>query len=302
MATDTGNKFKYLLESEQDIRWGLTVTTAGFESVAAGQNYPLKEHPSRYLFSAKTGRVLQEYQMVYVIKGEGRFESQSHKPTTVSVGDIFMLFPNEWHNYSCNKKTGWEVYWIGFRGVNMDNRYFYGFFRPQNPIFHVGINERMIQHFREVIKMTEEQPFGFQQILAGCVNYLLGVIYASEQQSSPDSYIIKNIHAAQLIMQEQFTSNITLETIARNVGMGYVSFRKAFKKHIGFAPHQYLMELKLLKMKELLVATPLSIKEIADKVGFEDVDHCCHFFKKHTGMTMQAYCDSVKGPRREDKV
>jgi transcriptional regulator GlxA family with amidase domain len=44
-------------------------------------------------------------------------------------------------------------------------------------------------------------------------------------------------------------------------------------------------------MKELLVSTPLSIKEIAFKAGFGYVEHCTTYFKKRTGMTMKAYRD-----------
>jgi AraC-like DNA-binding protein len=290
-------EFKYLLESEQDIRWGLTITTAGFESVAAGKDYPSKNHPCRYLFSTENGRILNEYQIIYVTKGQGHFESQSCKKTMIGAGDLFMLFPDEWHNYSCDKNDGWDVYCIGFRGANIDNRCLYGFFCPQNPVFHVGINETMVRHFREAIKTTYEQPAGFQQILAGCVNYLLGIIYSAEKQSYTESYVTKKIHTAQLIMQEHFTSNITPEAIAENLNMSYVSFRKTFKQYTGFAPHQYLMELKIQKIKELLVTTPFSNKEIAFSTGFENADHCCKFFKKRTGMTMWAYRDFAQGKK-----
>jgi hypothetical protein len=66
------------------------------------------------------------------------------------------------------------VYCLGFRGANIDNRCDSGFFSPQKPVFHVGINEAMVSHFREAIKTAYGQQAGFQQILAGCVNYLLG--------------------------------------------------------------------------------------------------------------------------------
>jgi AraC-like DNA-binding protein len=290
-------KFKYLLESEQDIRWGLTITTAGFESVAAGMDYPLKNHPARYLFTTEKGRILDEYQIIYVIGGRGHFESQSSKSAIVNVGDAFMLFPGEWHNYSCDKKTGWEAYCIGFRGVNIDSRCSYGFFCPQNPVFRVGIHESMVRLFREVVKTAYEQQAGFQQILAGCVNHLLGIIYASEKQSYTEPDIAKNIRQAQIVMQEYFTSDITPEAIAEMVNMSYALFRKAFKQYTGFAPHQYLMELKIRKIKELLVATQLPVKEIAFMAGFENADHCSKFFKNRTDMTMREFRDFAHGKK-----
>jgi AraC-like DNA-binding protein len=290
-SEDFIDEFKYLLESEQDIRWGLTITTAGFQSVPPGTNYSPQKHPPHYLFSPDKGRVLDEYLIAYITKGRGRFESQSSKLTIVNAGDSFMLFPGEWHNYYNDKKTGWEYYWIGFRGVNMDNRCNSEFFNPQKPVFHTGLNEMVVRIFSEVIKTTYEQQAGFQQILAGCVNHLLGIIYAADKQSYTEPDIAKSIHQAQLVMQEHFTSDITPQIIAENLNMSYALFRKAFKQYTGFAPHQYLIELKIQKMKELLVSTQLPIKEIAFMAGFGYVEHCTAYFKKRTDMTMKAYRD-----------
>jgi AraC-like DNA-binding protein len=288
-------EFKYLLESEQDIQWGLTVTTAGYESVAPGVDYPLHNHPSRYLFSPKKGRILDEYQLIYIISGKGNFVSQNCKLSSISEGDVFMLFPGEWHNYSCDKETGWDVYCIGFKGINIDNRCIHGFFNRQKPLFHVGINEFMVNIFQEAIRTAHEQHVGFQQMLAGCVNHLLGIVYAVDKQLYTEQDVAININKAKLIMQENILSNLTPEDIAKQVNMSYSSFRTKFKKHTGFAPYQYLMELKIHKIKELLVTTRLPGNEIAYVTGFENADHCCAFFKKRTNMTLMTYRKFVQG-------
>ena len=73
-----------------------------------------------YLFYKGSGRTLDEYQLVYITAGRGRFESASCPSQTVEAGTMLLLFPNEWHSYSPDPGTGWTEWWVGFRGANID--------------------------------------------------------------------------------------------------------------------------------------------------------------------------------------
>ena len=59
---DQGADFKYLIVNERDKRFGLSVTTVGFQAIRAGSVYPPRNHPDAYYFTAQKGRVLHEYQ------------------------------------------------------------------------------------------------------------------------------------------------------------------------------------------------------------------------------------------------
>ena len=86
MTNDTNKddaEFKYLIVNETDRRFGLWVNTVGFEAIAPDSPYPLKEHPSGYFFNAEKGRVLHEYQLIYITKGCGQ------SPRRVSADDMY---------------------------------------------------------------------------------------------------------------------------------------------------------------------------------------------------------------------
>ncbi len=70
-------EFKYLIVNDMDCKFGLWVNTVGYQSILPDSPYPLKEHPSGYFFNAEKGRVLREYQLVYITKGRGLFSSES---------------------------------------------------------------------------------------------------------------------------------------------------------------------------------------------------------------------------------
>ena len=283
-------KFKYLLDNEQDEQWGLTINTVGFQKVEKGENYPLKQHPASYLFSTEKGRTFDEYQLLYITRGKGWFISEHCERSEIKEGNIFMLFPGEWHNFSSEKNTGWDEYCIGFRGINIDHRMKHGFFSLQNPIFRVGINEEIINIYKKAIVVANEQETGFQQMLAGIVNYLLGMIYSIDKHTiNKESIYYNDINKAKVFMQENFHTNLSSETVAEMLNFSYVNFRKIFKEFTGFAPNQYILELKIKKSKELLTKTQQPIKEIAYAVGFSNLDYFYTFFKNKTNYSPKEY-------------
>ena len=67
----------YLPVTDHDERWGIVCTTAGYQNVPPGSPYPLTQHPDSYSFTRSRGRVLGEYQLLYIVSGQGEFRSAS---------------------------------------------------------------------------------------------------------------------------------------------------------------------------------------------------------------------------------
>lgn len=287
---------KYLLANEQDASWGLIINSVGFQHIEAGTPYPPKNHPARYLFSPITGRRLNEYQLVYISRGKGHFASKNFSETEIKSGYFFLLFPGEWHNYQPDRNTGWDDYWIGFSGVNMDVKVKNGFFTTDKPIFNVGVNEEIVQFYKHAISVAQQQEPGFQQVLAGIVNYLLGFAYSRDKLNSLELLqAVEQINQAKVIMLDSYTQNIPMEKIAQQVNMSYSTFRRLFKQYVGFSPLQYLQELRLSKSKDLLTNTTKSIKEIAFETGFDNADYFGTAFHKRTKMTPRDYRNFTQG-------
>ena len=140
---DQGADFKYLIVNERDKRFGLSVTTVGFQAIRAGSVYPPRNHPDAYYFTAQKGRVLHEYQLVYITKGRGTFASDTTPSVDISKGQILFLFPGQWHTYAPLQKTGWNEYYIGFEGPIIDNLVKNSFISKESQILDIGINEEL---------------------------------------------------------------------------------------------------------------------------------------------------------------
>lgn len=276
---------KYLIANERDAQWGLTISTIGYEEILPGEDYPTKGHADGYYFDLQKGRVLNEYQLLYLTEGEGVFQSTNQRPTRIKEGDLFLLFPGEWHTYHPLPQKGWKSYWIGFKGRNVDDRVRAGFLSPTKPIYHVGFSSEIVHLYDEAFKKAKEEAAYSQQTLAGIVNHLVGLMYSLERNIvlNKEHNYVDIMNRARLRIRESLESNLTIQKIAEELGIGYSNFRKLFKEYTGVAPAMYQQELRLQRAKEMLSTTNLSIKEIAYRLNFDSPDYFSAKFKIKTG-------------------
>ena len=124
-----------------------------------------------------------------------------------------------------------------------------------------------------------------QQMLAGIVNHLVGLMYALERNiifnKTPASVDI--IKRARLRIRESLENDLTIQQLSDELGMSYSNFRKLFKEYTGLSPALYQQDLKLQRAKELLTTTDLSVKEIAYQLRFDSPDYFSSKFKAKTG-------------------
>ena len=276
---------KYLLANDRDALWGLTVSTVGYEDIQPGDSYPTRGHADGYYFDLERGRELNEYQLLYLTEGEGVFHSHTVKETRIHEGDLFLLFPGEWHSYHPSPKTGWKSYWIGFKGRNMDDRVRAGFLSPQKPVYHVGFSDSIVRLYKNAYEAAIEEAAYSQQLMAGMVNMLIGMMYSKERniQLSRNQAHVDMISRSRLRIREALESSLTIQQVAEEMGISYSNFRKLFKEHTGISPATYQQDLRLQRAKELLSTTDMSVKEIAYRLNFESPDYFSAKFKAKTG-------------------
>jgi AraC-like DNA-binding protein len=282
---------KYLNVGPLEKQWGFHVTTAGYAKINPMQRYPNNtEHPDDHYFTWNRGRILNGYYLVFISKGQGVFESTHTQPQKIKAGTCFFLFPGVWHRYKPDKNSGWEEYWVGFRGRYSEDLMSKGFFLPEKPIVAVGFNKSLLSLFNKLIETIIECKTGYHQVAAGITLQILGLIHGistSEEQITDPTH--KLISKAQFILQNSLEDPVQMELLAKDLAMSYSKFRKAFKEITGESPNQYHLNLRLQKAKELLINTSLSINEIAMETGFDSLFYFSKLFKKKTGKSPKSF-------------
>lgn len=292
------NYFKYLNITDLEEKWGFYVTTIGCTKINPKQNYPNNEgHPDSFSFNWNNGRILNCYNVVFISRGSGVFESAKTKPTVLETGTCFFLYPGVWHRYKPDLNSGWEEFWVGFNGNFPEKLMNQGFFTAENPFINVGMNRELLSLFHSLIDMVRQSPTGYPQVIAGITLQILGLLnsvslYDPSDQDNTGMLISK----AKFLIQESLEKPIDMAKLVKELPMGYSSFRKAFKKATGESPNQYHLNLRLNRAKNLLQSTTLHINEIAYQTGFESVFYFSKLFKKKNGVSPKYYRSGVKKP------
>ncbi|MBQ9138395.1 MAG: AraC family transcriptional regulator [Alistipes sp.] len=290
MAAHTINSLKYLTISPNDELWGVVTTTVGSQQIAPNACYPAMKHPDTHNFKPSSGRILDEYQIVYIAEGCGFFESQSMPHQRVEAGTAIILYPNEWHNYAPDKEHGWSEYWIGFRGAIAAQLFDSEHFTRNNALLNIGHSNSVISLYREAIRLAEGQNIGCQQLISSIVVHLAGLIhYKYKNRRLGSSYAEEIIDEARQIMREQIDRSLRAEDIAKRLCVGYSWFRQTFKRITGVSPSRYQQMLLISRAKELLMTENQSITDIATTLGFENVGQFSTAFHKAEALTPRQF-------------
>ena len=86
-----------------------------------------------------------------------------------------------------------------------------------------------------------------------------------------------------------FDSDLSLQALANESGYSRVHFVRMFRAATGSSPHNYLLNLKLERVRELLKNPSMSLIDIALDCGFSSHSHMSRAFHKFVGVTPSAY-------------
>jgi AraC-like DNA-binding protein len=277
--------FRYLTYSEEDEQWEMVCTDAGYTEVLPYTIYPPhKEGHPRMFQRVAVGRTLNEYQIIYVTKGEGIFETAS-KRYEVNPGSIMIVFPGVRHYYKPVYEIGWMEYWVGFKGEHFEMLRSRGFLNAQQPFFEIGLQNNILDLYNDIIEEVRNQKPLYQTVASTKILALISEINACARRRAQTCHAAQVVESAKFIMVENIYGDIDISSIASQLSTSVSRLNDVFKTYTSMTPYQYYIHIKIHAAKSLLEQGDLSVKEVAYKLGFEDQYHFSRLFKQKTGIT-----------------
>ena len=129
---------------------------------------------------------------------------------------------------------------------------------------------------------------GYEITAIGSVNLLLGKIIEKSLQgvSGTEKEIsnkrIDNIKEALRVIENEFSSDISLERLAKSCGMSSRYFCEFFKEMTGHTPIDYLNRFRIETACKLLTVSRMNVTETALSCGFNDISYFIKIFKKYS--------------------
>jgi AraC-like DNA-binding protein len=99
----------------------------------------------------------------------------------------------------------------------------------------------------------------------------------------------KQVRLARLVLDRRYAAPITIEDLSREVALSRYYLIRAFRRVYKQTPHQYLVEQRIARAKELLRGSDLSVTEICAAVGFESLGSFSTLFRRVAGLSPRAY-------------
>ena len=115
---------------------------------------------------------------------------------------MILLFPGEWHSYYPDKETGWDEYWVGFRGIHIDKRVEKRFFIKEEPLHKIGLSATIVGLYEDILKFALQEKSGYQQMISSIVLHILGTVYYKKKNGAfTNTYVVDKINEARILMK-----------------------------------------------------------------------------------------------------
>ncbi|RCX18588.1 AraC-like DNA-binding protein [Fontibacillus phaseoli] len=238
----------------------------------------------------KSPRIEPHYSLIFILDGEGIF-IQKGKKYQLRRNDLFGVFPQVPHEYfsvECDPMHYIRLTFEGSQCVQLLERI--GIKRC-TPIKVNGYTSSALLHLRELIVQAENTG-DRDRDLVRLSTFLQ--LFRSLSRHVPDE--IRNIDCSdewlergREHMELHYSEDISIESIARYVGIERSYFSRKFKTAYGITPLKYLQNIRIHAAKKLLETTDLSLAAIAPSVGYVDIFSFSKAFKKNTGISPVEY-------------
>ncbi|WP_166178218.1 helix-turn-helix domain-containing protein [Rubrobacter tropicus] len=85
-------------------------------------------------------------------------------------------------------------------------------------------------------------------------------------------------------VNENLSMDLGLSEMAGVANLSQYHFSRQFKRSTGLSPHQYVIQRRVRRARELLSKTDLPVGDVASAVGFTHQSHLAHHVRRHFGV------------------
>ena len=95
-------------------------------------------------------------------------------------------------------------------------------------------------------------------------------------------HVLRNLLAW---IEENLDQPLTLADLAQEAALSEYHFARMFRQSMKMAPHQYVMQRRMVKAQALISQSRLPLTDIAMACGFSSASHFSNRFRSVMGMT-----------------
>lgn len=220
----------------------------------------------------------------YCLNGHARFRF-GQRDVLIRAGDVHLEWPGESTLTEVDSASGFEYIWLHFSGTLAVHLVKSTGFSPESPLIALGQDNSIPDIFEELFETLRRKDFLHHHDSAHLLIDLL--------------FHMRRLRYVSLSLAESRFDHISwqaesLDEVVKASGLSKSRFIHLFKDLTGASPWKYILSLKVERAKELLAEEHLSVRDIAETLGFTDQLYFSRLFKKHTGLSPMAFRKDIK--------
>ncbi|MFB5267734.1 helix-turn-helix domain-containing protein [Paenibacillus enshidis] len=229
------------------------------------------------------------FHWLQTVEGEGVF-SFSGEEYTLGKGAGILLMPFTEHSYY-SMGDAWSTLYVTFGGASADsilNALEIGASKVYTESEEFPFSELIWRMLKKIGKGAEFSRLDASEEL---YRFLIMLKKYGKTENQPSlSHYYDRIRPVVEWLESEYAENIGLQEMSRQAGVSPQHLSHLFRETFNMSPYAFLIQLRIREAKKLLVARPeLPLKEVASKVGFQDVSHFVATFKKIEQITPSKY-------------
>ncbi len=234
----------------------------------------------------------------YIVEGRG-YLNVNGENYAATAGDVYILRKDTTHTYWSDAKYPWVKIFFNIRGSLAEKLL---------DEYQLGGTGKVVleapgmeQVFRDMLECLRDDTVSqTERFDTAAVKFLEILIQLTNQQR------VARIRKGNVVSVENemntLVEYITMnpKQIVSNQELADVIFRskdyviKRFFANFGVTPYDYQIQQKIFSARNMLANTNLSVKEIANALGYEDQHYFSYMFKKRCGMSPTQYRKEIR--------
>lgn len=225
------------------------------------------------------------YGLIHVTEGTLYYRSHANLQNSVAVKENTLYLFDCHTSHTLSAKTDCYFTLLYFDGHPAT--YYYNRLLKSDSFLPLNCNCDLSIKLQNVLAIASEESIQKHLCLT---DFLTSLIYHTTPSTVRiPAYLIQ----IKKFLDTDYYTNHTLEELESTYKTDRYRICREFKLHFQISPIQYLHQVRMKNAQLLLMERNMKIHEIAYEVGYENVNHFIHHFKKTAGITPAEYRKNI---------
>lgn len=220
----------------------------------------------------------------YIISGSGTLviDGQTYYPET---GDVYVLPQFMRHEYHADPDNPWVKIFFNVQGTGVSA--LLKSFGVKDQVLFSNC-EDLYPLFDAFFSKTKEQ-IPVEEIMEDCCTLYVRLLMRLRNKIQKTNQDSQEIQLLKEFIENNFDRELTIKEMASSIYRSRDYTNKLVKRYYNMSLYSYYINLRIEKAKALLQHTSISIREISERLGYQNSQYFSKQFRHVTGVTPSYY-------------